>query len=176
MPDIDVRTAEEGDRAAIRDLVRNAFAKTDTRGDDEVRVVDDSWDRGIVIEDLELVALARGDVIAHVMTAWGDLGGRPAAAVAPLAVAPAWQGRRIGTVLMVELLTRAEEHELPLVALLGDPGYYRRFGFEPAHPLGIAYPPVGADSPYFLVRRLTAYDPSYQGDFVYGWEGSAEDP
>lgn len=168
-----MRSAEDGDRAAIRDLVQTAFAKTETRGDDEVRVVDGSWDRGIVVDGLELVATVRGDVIAHVMTAWGDLAGRPAAAVAPLAVAPPWQGRRIGTMLMVELLTRAEEHELPLVALLGDPGYYRRFGFEPAHSLGITYPPVGADSPYFLVRRLTAYDPSHQGDFVYGWEGDA---
>ena len=97
-------------------------------------------------------------------------GGREAVAVAPLAVGPSHQARGIGTALMTELLRRAEEAGLPMIVLLGDPGYYERFGFEPSGPLGITYPAVGEGSPNFLVRRLAGYDSSYRGDFTYCWE------
>jgi len=71
---------------------------------------------------------------------------------------------------MTELLRRADGAGLPLVVLLGNPDYYGRFGFEPTGPLGVTYQPVGADSPYFQARKLTAYDPSYGGDYTYCWE------
>jgi predicted N-acetyltransferase YhbS len=57
----------------------------------------------------------------------------------------------------------------PAVVLLGEPSYYRRFGFEPAGSAGIVYPPVGPDSPHFQVRRLSGRR-SPEGRFTYGWE------
>jgi len=69
---------------------------------------------------------------------------------------------------MTELIDRADRQGWRLLALLENPAYYRRFGFEPAAPLGIVYPPV--DSPAFQVRRLGTYDPSWRGTFTYAWE------
>ena len=109
-------------------------------------------------------------VIGHVLTARGDLGGHEAIAVAPLAVSPSHQGRGVGSALMNELLRRAEAAGQPLVALLGNPAYYGRFGFEPAGPLNIWYLPVGKGDPHFQIRRLSAFDPSYYGQFTYCWE------
>ncbi len=57
-----------------------------------------------------------------------------------------------------------------MIVLLGSPGYYRRFGFEPSGPLGVVYPVVGADHPDFMVRRLPEYDPSLRGAVTYCWE------
>jgi putative acetyltransferase len=170
LADIEVRGATPSDHSGILDVVRAAFAVDGADGEPELHVVRASWERGVVVDGLELVAVTDGEVIGHAMAAWGSLAGRPVAGVAPLAVAPPWQGRGIGKLLMIELLVRAEEQSLPLVALLGDPAYYGRFGFEPAGPLGITYPPV-AEGPYFQVRRLSAYDPSHVGAFTYGWEG-----
>ena len=90
--------------------------------------------------------------------------------IAPLSVLPHRQRQGIGTALLTELLRRTDEEDWPLVVLLGDPRYYGRFGFEPAGPFGIVYPPVGADSPYFQVRWLTRVDPSLHGQFRYCWE------
>ena len=59
---------------------------------------------------------------------------------------------------------------LPMVLLLGNPSYYRRFGFESTASLGITYAPVGEGSPHFQVRRLSSFDASLRGDFVYCWE------
>ena len=57
-----------------------------------------------------------------------------------------------------------------MAVVLGDPGYYERFGFEAAGPLSVVYPVVGAGDPHFMLRRFSAYDPSYTGDFRYCWE------
>lgn len=160
-----VRTATPDDLDDILAVVRQAFRG----GDDEVGIVDDVRRLGAAIPDLELVAtVADETVVGHVLTSRGDLDGRPSAAVAPLAVLPDWQGRGVGTALMTALIDRADAQGWPLLALLGNPAYYGRFGFEPAKGLGMAYPPV--DSPAFQVRRLTAYDPAWRGTFTYAWE------
>jgi hypothetical protein len=51
-------------------------------------------------------------------------------------------------------------------SLLGDPGYYRRFGFE----LSTAYqitPPRPEWQPHFQVRVLSGYQPRLRGMFTY---------
>ena len=52
------------------------------------------------------------------------------------------------------------------MALLGDPGYYGRFGFRLASEYQI-YPAVAGWQPHFQVRLLTAYRPSVRGPFRY---------
>jgi putative acetyltransferase len=51
------------------------------------------------------------------------------------------------------------------VVVLGHPGYYPRFGFEPARPLGIEtyYAPDDA----WMALRLPAYDPQIRGTVRY---------
>ena len=115
--------------------------------------------RGAAADGLELVAIDGDEVIGHVLGAHGDLDGRDVVGIAPLAVTPPRHGQGIGNALMTEVLRRADDSGLPLVVLLGNPGYYGRFGFEPSGPLGITYRPVGPDNPHFMVRKLAAYDP-----------------
>jgi len=54
----------------------------------------------------------------------------------------------------------------PLVALLGDPGYYRRFGFRLAAEYQIN-PSVASWQQHFQVRVLTCYRSSVAGTFRY---------
>ena len=54
----------------------------------------------------------------------------------------------------------------PLIALLGDPGFYSRFGFVPSADLGVA-PPAAEWSTYFQVLPLTAWTESITGSFRY---------
>jgi putative acetyltransferase len=55
---------------------------------------------------------------------------RPAL-LGPLAVAPGWQRRGIGTALVRDGLRRLREIGATQVLVLGDPAYYGRFGFRP---------------------------------------------
>ena len=165
-----VRTAEPADRDATLAVVREAFSEGGRDGQEEVDIVTATWSLGRSPSGCELVAVGDGSLVGHVLAAFGVLADRPVLGVAPVSVAPARQGQGVGSALMTELLLRADEACRPLVVLLGEPAYYGRFGFEPAGPLGIEYPPVGAGHPAFQVRRLAAYDPSWRGAFTYCWE------
>ena len=162
-----MRQARPADVDAIDELVAAAFGG----GDAELDIVRAIRTLGIALAGLELLAEDTGAVIGHVLLSGADLGGRTVPAVAPLSVRPERQRSGVGSVLMAEVLTLADAQAWPLVALLGHPGYYPRFGFEPGRPLGVVYAPV--DSPAFMVRRLSAYDPSWRGPFRFGWEPSA---
>jgi putative acetyltransferase len=159
-----LRPAAPADADAVDDLVAAAF----DGGEVELGVVRAIRDLGITLPGLELVAEDGGEVIGHVLVSAGDLGGRIVPAVAPLSVRPDRLRSGVGSALMAEVLSLADAQAWPVVVLLGHPTYYPRFGFEPAQPLGISYPPV--DSPAFMVHRLSAYDASWRGCFRFGWE------
>jgi putative acetyltransferase len=115
---------------------------------------------------LSLVAEVDGEVVGHVVCTRGSVGGAPALGLGPLSVLPARQRAGVGSALVHTALGVADGLGEPLVALLGDPAYYARFGFRPAADLGIT-PPVAEWVPYFQVRTLSAYHPDLRGEFHY---------
>lgn len=129
---------------------------------DELRA-DESW-----LPALSLVALdPGGQVVGHVVCTRASVAGAPVAlGLGPLGVLPAWQRRGVGSALMHAVLGACDALGEPLVVLLGHPGYYPRFGFQPAAEYGIT-PPVPGWAPYFQVRPLSAYDPAIRGAFAY---------
>ena len=170
-PGVTVRSAEEADRPEILAVVRDAFSGGGRDPHEEVDIVEGSWaSEGAIPAGFELVAVAEGTVVGHVIGATGDLGGNAVVGIAPLAVSSAHQGKGVGTALMTELLARAEASGRSMVVLLGDPAYYGRFGFEPASALSVVYRPVGPDDPHFMVRRFAGHDPTWSGEFRYCWE------
>ena len=54
----------------------------------------------------------------------------------------------------------------PLVALLGNPAYYSRFGFRLSSEYQIM-PPTPEWQPHFQIRVLTSYQPPVRGAFTY---------
>lgn len=112
------------------------------------------------IPELSLVAVEDASdgahVVGHVLCTRADLDGRPALGLGPLSVIPARQRTGIGSALMHAVLGAAEGRDERVVGLLGDPAYYRRFGFVPAASLGIVAPdPAWGD--YFQARPLSRY-------------------
>jgi putative acetyltransferase len=167
-----VRPTTVEERGEVLSVVRSAFTSGDRDGQEEVAIVVDTWDLDASPPGYDLVAVDDDRIVGHVLAGIGDLDGRPVPAIAPLAVRPDRQHQGLGTRLMGALLGRADDDGWPLILLLGNPGYYARFGFDAAGPLGIVYPAVGADDPHFLARTLTAYDPGMSGSFTYCWEQS----
>jgi putative acetyltransferase len=66
---------------------------------------------------------------------------------------------------MHAVLAAAEALGEPLVALLGEPTYYSRYGFRPSSEYGIT-PPDRQWGEYFQVRTLSEYQP-VTGTFAY---------
>lgn len=128
---------------------------------DELRV-DPGW-----LPTLSLVATGpSGAVVGHVVATRGRVGSVPVLGLGPLSVAPEQQRTGVGSALMHAVLGAADALDEPLVALLGDPAYYRRFGFRASVEVGIE-PPVAEWRPYFQVRPLSAWDPALRGTFNY---------
>ena len=51
--------------------------------------------------------------------------------------------------------------------VLGHPGYYPRFGFRPAHELGITPPDDDIPADAFMAIPLRAYDATLRGRVVF---------
>ncbi|MBS3648675.1 N-acetyltransferase [Pseudaminobacter sp. 19-2017] len=127
MTAVSVRPAEAKDREAIRTVEERAFGGR-TEADLVERLVSD----GAVV--LELVAEIDGRIAGHVvfsrLTIESDGGPYLAVALAPLAIAPDFQGRGVGTALVEDGHRRLEKVGETLSVVLGDPEYYNRFGYS----------------------------------------------
>jgi putative acetyltransferase len=156
-----VRRERPADRRAV-DAVHRAAFPTDV----EARLLVELREDAGFLPHLSLVAVQAGDVVGHVVATRGRLepAGAPALGLGPIGVRPDRQAGGIGTVLVHALLAVAEAAGERLVALLGDPAYYRRFGFVASTELGVGAPDP-AWGPHFQVRTLA--DPAPRGTFRY---------
>lgn len=162
-----IRRETHADVAAIRAVTAAAFARKPGETPVEATLVDELRDDEGWLPTLSLVAAtAAGEIIGHVVCSRGHVGPVPALGLGPLSVRPDHQGRGVGSALMHAVLGAAEAMGEPLVALLGDPGYYSRFGFAPAERHGVT-PPVPTWGRYFQVRVFNGPVPPPRGPFTY---------
>jgi len=123
------------------------------------------------ISELSLVALD-GPVVGHILftriTVRSGTVSHPALALAPMAVLPPFQRRGIGSCLIRQGLEDARAFGHHVVIVLGHPGYYPRFGFVPAEPLGI-HAPFAVSGEAFMVLGL-------QPSALSGLQGEVEYP
>jgi putative acetyltransferase len=163
-----IRREVPGDEATIRAVVAAAFAPVDPSPQvPEARLVAALRAGPAWLPALSLVATdPDGTVVGHVLATRGHVDTAPALGLGPLSVRPDRQRRGVGSALVHAVLGAADALGEPLVALLGDPLYYQRFGFRPSDDLHIA-PPEPAWRSHFQVRPLTAYDPAVRGTFTY---------
>jgi putative acetyltransferase len=136
---IDVRAALPDDQADVVSLYAAAFTEEDLTG-----LVAQLLHDGDV---LSLVASEGASLLGHIaFTRCGlETTDVRVALLGPLAVAPSSEGRGVGSALVTAGLARLDEAEIAKVLVLGDPRYYRRFGFaretaiEPPYPLPEAW-------------------------------------
>ncbi|MGH3917377.1 MAG: GNAT family N-acetyltransferase [Pseudonocardiaceae bacterium] len=168
-----IRREQPGDVEVVQGIVAAAFACPESTDQVPVEVTllaelraDDGW-----LPAFSLVAESgvgespRGELVGHVVCTRGTVDGSPALGLGPLAVRPDWQGCGVGKALVHTVLGAADALGEPLVALLGEPDYYGRYGFQAASAFGIE-PPDPRWGTYFQVRALSAYQPC-TGTFAY---------
>jgi putative acetyltransferase len=164
-----IRRETDRDAESIRSVTAAAFggAVGGAPSPVEVALVDELRVSGAWLPPLSLVAVGPGDdVIGHVLCTRGHVGTTPVLGLGPLSVRPDGQRRGVGSALMHAVLGAGDALGEPLVALLGSPAYYCRFGFRLSSEYQIL-PPRPHWQPHFQVRVLTAYRPGLCGTFTY---------
>ncbi len=129
-----IRPSTAADRQAILALYVATFPKEDLSR----LVAGLLWTPGVV----SLVGVHDHRLAGHIAftPCRASGGGGPVALLGPLAVAPRWQGRGLGSALVRAGLARLAEAGARAVFVLGDPDFYGRFGFSPATAVVPPYP------------------------------------
>jgi putative acetyltransferase len=160
-----IRAYRPEDEAAVRTVVAEAFAG---EGATVAALVDDL--RAAHVR-AELVAEDEGEVVGHVMLSRSWVDARRALVevlvLSPLSVAPARQGRGLGTRLLGAAVEEAARQRVPALFLEGSPAYYSSRGFEPATPRGFLRPSARIPEPAFQVVVLDAHEEWMAGALVY---------
>jgi len=129
-----IRDEMPADAPAVEAVVRDAFAGVPYSDGSEPRIVDALRRAGA--STLALVAVeGEGEseaVVGHVVFSPVTIDGRPSGwhGLGPLAVRPDRQRAGIGGALVTEGLVRLRALGSRGCVVLGDAGYYRRFGFR----------------------------------------------
>jgi putative acetyltransferase len=164
-----IEPEQPADHAAVRAVVRAAFAHHESVAD-LVELIRASPQ---YVPELALVARVAGEVVGFGMASHAevldDAGERyEVLTLSPLAVAPAWQRRGIGSALVPAVLWAAEGRAEPLMVLEGSPRYYPRFGFRGCREFGISIElPDWAPPEAGMVFPLPAYDARVRGRLAY---------
>jgi putative acetyltransferase len=126
LDELEIRESRLDDSAAIESLYPEAFPDEDLLP--LVRSLLSDY-----LVTISLVATIDTRIVGHVIfTRCGVVGNSVnASLLGPLAVAPAWQRKGIGSAIVRAGLRWLEDSDVNLVLVLGDPAYYRRLGFLP---------------------------------------------
>lgn len=154
-----IRPEQAADPAPIGAVHRAAFpTPLEAQLVDALRVAD--------LLTVSLVAAAQRDILGHVAfspVAVAGVQGK-GLGLAPLAVQPQAQKQGVGAALVRAGLAACERLGAPFVVVLGEPAYYRRFGFAPASRWRLDNEYGAADE--FMALELVAGGIPHEGGLV----------
>lgn len=162
-----IREERPEDAEAIHALLVAAFGR-----EAEARLVERLHASGRIVWGM--IAEEKGRVLGHVVFSRiaiesGD-SEIPALALAPLAVMPAFQRLGVGSALVSAGLERCRMERHARVLVLGEPGYYGRFGFVPASRFGLKCPFPAPEEAFMAIELEPAAFTQVSGVVRYGHE------
>ncbi|HEU6441563.1 MAG TPA: N-acetyltransferase [Microvirga sp.] len=144
---MDIRVEETADWSALYAVYEAAF-----RQSSEADLVHRLHDDGELTLSLTAYADKPAGHVAFSQLTFHETPSLKGCALAPLAVAPAFQRKGVGSTLVRYGLGRLRDDGYSLVLVLGDPDYYARFGFTPALATRLKTP---YDGPYLQALALS---------------------
>jgi len=145
-----IRSERPGEADAIHALTRTAFADAPHSSHTEQYIVDALRHAGALAVSLVAVSPVQ---LSDGSPGWYGLG--------PLSVAPGRQRQGVGSALMRAAVEALQACGAAGCVLLGDPGYYGRFGFRAEPRLRL----VGVPAAYFQALRLQGRWPDAEVEY-----------
>jgi putative acetyltransferase len=168
---MEIRPCTAGDADAVYEVHRRAF---DGRTD-EPRIVQRLHDADEAV--VSLVAVENDRIVGHVLFSPVSVADRDEnvelVGLAPVGVLPENQNEGVGSSLIERGFVACRDAGADAVVVLGDPGYYSRFGFERASEYGLGNE-YGADEAFMVtplregalddVNGVVTYHPEFRPD------------
>lgn len=144
-----IRKVRREDHEAIGAVLDAAFGRKD-----ETELVERLWAEGAV--KFERLAEIGGEVVGYcafsAITCQPPLEGL-LLGLGPVGVAPKHQRKGVGATLIEAGLKVCRENHARLIAVLGEPDYYARFGFEPAMKKKMSWAGFDAGDAFRIIDR-----------------------
>lgn len=125
-----IRQEQERDYEAISQVTAAAFASMEHSSGTEVAIIKALRDAGALT--ISLVAADGDAIIGHIAFSPVTINGEDGSwfGLGPVSVQPDRQGRGVGDALIRQGLHELQKQGAAGCVVLGDPAFYRRFGFE----------------------------------------------
>lgn len=154
-----LRTTHTTDYLDIASLVKEAFENSEYGYNGESELVDQLRYTNSYVPELEIVATENKKIVGHGMLSEVEVVNQNKTlciglALAPLSVATAYQGRKIGENLLLTLETKAKGLNYKFIVILGSASFYSRYGYVPASKYNIEAP-FDVPDESFMIKLLS---------------------
>ncbi|ABS22448.1 GNAT family N-acetyltransferase [Bacillus cytotoxicus] len=154
-----VRQEREEEYKKTEEVVQQAFLHEEFSDKREHELVSRIRKCDAFIPELSLVAVDQ-EIIGHILLSKIQIvdGDKciDSLALAPVSVAPGYQKKGIGSLLISNVLRKAKELGYHSVIVLGHKEYYTKFGFKPTHLWDIRAP-FDVPGEVFMAMELTEH-------------------
>ena len=120
-----IREAQESDLEEVFNLIHSAFGNRAESDLVKQLISDGDVLINLLVESLDIII---GNVVVSKITMEPDIG-LFCGGVAPVSVVPDQQSSGVGSKLMTAAINESKKIFIDALFLLGDPNYYKRFGF-----------------------------------------------
>ena len=146
---IEIREESPNDVLVVHQINCEAFGQ-----EAEATLVDRLREESLIFKSLVAVMENKivGNIVFSNLLLTTSSGAGNALALAPMAVLPEFQGRKVGTLLATRGLELCRQSEALAVLVLGNPTYYSRFGFSATLAERIKSPYSGAGAAWMALE------------------------
>lgn len=155
---MNIRLEEEKDYLEVEKLNRNSFWNIYRPGAYEHFIVHNLRKDDSFIKNLAYVIESEGNIIGNINYSIGRIdykdSSSEAVVLGPLAIDSDCQNMGLGSKLIEYTLKLARKEGIPFVMVIGDEGYYSRFGFVSAsrHNIFLDGTELDEENPFFMIN------------------------
>lgn len=142
--EIKLRQETEQDHKSVFQVIQKAFENEEYSDHKEQFLVERLRKSNAFIPELSIVAEVDNKIVGHILLTKleieNDINTYESLALAPVSVLPEFQGKGVGSKLILHSHEVAKELGYKSIILLGHEKYYPRFGYELTNKYGIEMP------------------------------------